>query len=444
MGNQCGGAPQATNHARAVIRPKVVISGLGLVSSIGNNLTTALESSLEGRSGIGRCDDHLDGEYGAELRCRVAGAVTGFNAGLHVALKHLALHDPATCFAMAAVAEALEDAGLDLSEPLGERTAVVIGAAAPGMRSYHRALRQAYVDRQAHDMRGSVLPHMSGNIPSALVALKYGVTGPTFGVVNACATGATTLSLAADMIRMGRCDRVIAGGIDAPIALATFGSMLSAGAMNPTDDPVRACKPFSRDRAGLIVGEGAGIMVLERAEDALQRGATIYGEMMGEAHTNEAHHIYSPNPTGGPWARTMRLALEQAGLSAQDVDAVSAHAASTPQGDLAETRALKSLFGRGAYDVPVFASKSMLGHTFGAAGAIESILALAALRLGKAPPTINLTQPDPECDLDYVANNARPVDAKILLKNSFGFGGTNTCLVLRIERSQPRLGRGCS
>ena len=273
-------------------------------------------------------------------------------------------------------------------------------------------------------------------MPPALIALQHGFRGPNLGIVNACAASGAALAVAADLIRAGRASVVVAGGTEAAIGINVFGSMTSAGAINPTDDPVRACKPFSVDRAGLVVGEGCGLLVLEDADDARARGARVLGEILGEAQTNDAHHVYSPEEGGASWKRTMALALESAGLEPGDVDVVSAHAASTPKGDLTETQAIKGLFGERAYDLAVCATKSMHGHSFGASGAIETVLALGGLIEGKQVPTINLDEPDPECDLDYVANRGRETKGRVLIKNSFGFGGTNACTVIRANPVQ--------
>ncbi len=409
---------------------RVVITGLGAVSPLGNDLSTSVDHVLAGASGVRRCDRLLYGRYGERIRARVGGTVEGFDPRNHVPERYVDSYDPATCYALAAAAEALDASGLEV-EP--ERAGVLIGSAAPGNRTWHEAFLQSFVGEGADSLPGHMLLQLSGNIYSGAIAHKHGLRGPNFGVSDACATGATALCVAADLIRAGRADAMLAGGTDAPIGLVTYGSMLSAGAMRATDDPVGAACPFSAQRAGLVMGEGAGVVVLERRDHALARGAHIYGELLGESMTNDAWHLYSPAPEGASWARTIRVALDRAGLGAEAVEAVSAHAASTPIGDLNETLALKQVFGERAYEVPVFATKSQIGHTLGACGALETVLALGAFEAGRLPPTINLERRDPQCDLDYVANTSRPGTPRVLLKNSFGFAGTNTCLLIARE-----------
>jgi len=410
---------------------EVVITGMGLVSALGHRLEPALSRAWGGASGVRRCDELLWGESGAELRCRVAATVPDFEASRWIPERLGGWYDRATAYGMAAVAEALEDAGARGLDP--ERVGVVIGQAAPAHALYHRSLRAAFVDGGAAALPGRLVPQMSGHILSAMTALKYGFQGPTTGLVNACASGATALVAGADLIRAGRADVVVAGGADAPVGLVIFGSMLRAGAMNPTDEPARACRPFSADRAGLVVGEGAGVVVLESAEHAAARGAKVQARMLGEAMTNDAHHIYSPEPSGASWARAMTLALTAAGISPGEVDRVSAHAASTPLGDAAEVLAIKAALGRRAGEIPVSSTKSVHGHTFGAAGAIETVLALAAMRRGMVLPTAGLEGPDPICDLDHVPDVRREGGGKVLMKNAFGFGGANTVLVLAVD-----------
>ena len=401
---------------------RVVITGMGAVCALGNTLPESLSRALGGASGVRRCDERLWGEYG------------GFEATRPAPAKRADAYDPATLFALAAAAEALDDSSLRMDAAQRERAGSVIGCAGAGQQVWHRCLHAAFVEGAAHRAGASVALQQSGNIFAGLLALRHGLRGPSLGLANACASGAASIALAADMIRSGRADVMLAGGTEAPIGLHTYGSMLSAGAMRPTDDPDEACCPFDARRAGLVMGEGAAVVVLESAEAAAARGATIRGELLGDAMTNDAHHVYSPEPTGASWARVAAMALERAGLGPADVGAISAHAASTHLGDRVETRAIKRLLGARAPEVPVTATKSQVGHALGAAGAIELVLALAALNRGWLLPTINHREPDPDCDLDCVPNEARPTDAEILLKQSFGFVGTNCALV--VQRGQ--------
>jgi 3-oxoacyl-[acyl-carrier-protein] synthase II len=399
---------------------------MGLVCPLGLTVAESLKNALAGKNAISRCDDRL-GPYGEKIRCRVAGLVRGFDASRFVEAKFADRYDPAISYAVAAADEAMRDAGLE-GQRSSERIGCVIGVAAPGAHTYQRFLQLPFVDKRAEKIPPFAAMVVSGNMPAAVVALRHRLRGPNLGIVNACASGASALAVAADTIRLGRADAMIAGGTEAAVTIFFFASFVNAGAMNPTDNPERASRPFSKDRAGFINAEGCGLMVLEELESARARGATIHAILAGHASTDDAHHIISPQPDGETWARTMELALTDARVEREEVGVVSAHAASTPHGDLAEARALKRLFGARALTVPVSATKSMHGHAFGAAGAIESILALAAMGSGWILPTIHWTA-DPECDLDCVPNQARKASTHVLLKNSFGFGGTNTCLV---------------
>ena len=312
-----------------------------------------------------------------------------------------------------------------------DRVGTAIGGGLPGAELWHRALRSTYEDRRPEDIARCTAMAITGNAAGGLIAIRYGLRGPSFGVANACASGAMAIALGADQIRLGRADAMIVGGCESSMrSVVAHASFVTAG-INTTRDPVRACAPFARGRRGFVLAEGAGALVLERLDRARSRGARVLAVLAGSAILNEAHHVISPEPTGAAWARAMELAIADAGLGRDQIDAISAHATGTPQGDLAETRAIKRLLGARAYKVPVSATKSMHGHAFGAAGAIEVALAIAAMRDGVVLPTINLHDPDPECDLDYVPHEARRYPIDVLVKNSFGAGGAATSLVLR-------------
>lgn len=413
----------------------VVITGMGTVCALGHTVSEAVEAAWRGEAGFRRCDHLLQGPAGAELRCRVAATVEGFDPARWVSERVGEWHDRSTAYALAAAFEAMQQAGvLDSACVRAERVGTVIGQAAPGNTLYHHVLRRCYEEPNgAGQLPGRMLPQLSGHIAGASIALERGFRGPSFAVVDACATGATALALAADQIRLGRADIMIAGATDAPIGLPVFGSMLNAQAMHATLDPARPCRPFSSDRAGLIVGEGAGILVLESADSAEARGATVLGRMLGEAQTNDAFHIYSPEPNGAGWSRTMRLALAAAGRSPVDIDWVSAHAASTPIGDRVEALAVQDALGPHANEIPMSATKSLHGHCFGASGAIETALAVAAMNRGWILPTAGLDGPGPVAALDHVPDVRRHGRARTLLKNAFGFGGTNTSLVIEAQ-----------
>lgn len=416
--------------------PAIAITGIGLVSPLGNSLTTALSRARRGESGIRRYTcEHIDREY-PHLRERVGGTVEDFDPA-SVLAPHLAQrHEPAALFALAAADQALADAGLTRSlDP--ERSGCVIGAGLPGAELWHRALRAAYAAGRPGDIARMTSVAITGNAAAGQLALRHGLRGPAFGLANACASGSTAIAAAMDQLRLGRADVMLAGGCESSMrGLVTYASFLDAG-MHATTDPVGACSPFAADRRGFVLAEGAAVLVLERLEHARARGARVWGLLAGAAITNDAYHVISPEPAGEPWARTMRLALAEAGLHPDDIDAISAHATGTPQGDLAETRALHRVFGARAAHVPVSATKSMHGHAFGAAGAVELALAVAAMAADVVLPTINLHTRDPACDLDYVPHTARPHRTRALLKNSFGAGGAATCLVVQRDETNP-------
>lgn len=411
-----------------VMHEKIAVTGMGLICPLGLSVRDSLAAALAGKSGIRRCDDRL-GPFGAQIPCRVAGLVDGFEASRFVDRKWAARHDLATMYAIAAADEAIADAALP-PHLASERMGCVIGSAVPGGASYQRFHEPAYVENLAHEIPAYAAMAISGNMPSGLISLRHRLAGPNAGIVNACASGATAIHVAADAIRLGRADVMIAGGTEAAVTLLIFASFANAGGMISTSEPEGASRPFSRDRAGFVNAEGAGVVVLEGLEHARARGARIHAILAGYSSTNDAFHVIRPREDGESWRRTMELALIDAQLSAGDVDAISAHATSTPAGDLAEARAIKALLGERASRVPVSATKSMHGHAFGAAGAIEIVLALAAMNAGVVLPTINHTA-DPECDIDCVPNVARKHGARVLLKNSFGFGGTNASLVFQ-------------
>lgn len=412
---------------------RVVITGMGLVCALGNDVQTAVENAYAGKNGITSCAKYMWGEFGAKIPIQVAGMVTGLNVADYVPEKFVDRYDPYVTFALAASREALRDSGIEFTDELRDRTGVFIGTAVCGNHTWHRSLHLAFAEKRAHEIPSFAIMQLAGNMPGGLVALNNKFRGPSIAVVNACAAGVTALSVAADYIRLGKASVAVAGATESAIGMVIYGSLASAGAINPTTDPHRACRPFSADRAGLVKGEGAGVVVLESREDAEARGAKIYGEILGDAQSNDAYHIIAPEPTGQSWGRAMRLALENAEIAPEQVDYVSVHATSTRAGDLAETKAIKLALGEHAYRVPISATKSMHGHAFGATGAIELVLSLAAMRRGWVLPTINLDYPDPECDLDYVPNHGREQKTDILMKNSFGFGGANACMLIRKE-----------
>jgi 3-oxoacyl-[acyl-carrier-protein] synthase II len=410
---------------------RVAITGLGIVCPLGNSVSEAVANAFAGKSGIRSNKEYMWGEYGEKIPVGVGGTVVDFDESKFVPERFKGIYDPIVTFALAAAEEALTDSGIDFTEQMRDRTGVLIATAVTGSYTWHKMLHQVYAEKKAEELPGHYVMQVSGNMPAGLVALKHKFRGPNVGIVNACASGGTTMGIAADYIRTGRADVIVAGGTESAIGPAMCGSLAGAHAIHQTHDPERACRPFSIDRAGLVIGEGSAIVIMEPMDQAEARGAKIYGEFLGDAQTNDAYHIISPDPSGDGWERTINIALEAAGIDRSEVDYISAHAASTKLGDLVETMAIKKTFGDRAYEIPVSATKSMHGHSFGATGAIEGVLALAAMCQGKVLPTISLTKPDPECDLDYVPNVGREQESHVLMKNSFGFGGTNSVSLIR-------------
>lgn len=413
--------------------PQVAITGMGLVSPLGNSLATALARARRGESGIRAYTSPWIGAAHPRLQLRVGGTVEDFDPAALLDPRLAERHEPAVLFALAAADEALTQAGLGHGQG-GDRIGCVIGSGLPGAELWHRALHASYAADRPGDIARMTAIAITGNAAAAQLALRHGLRGPSFGLANACASGSTAIMLAMDQIRLGRADAMVVGGCESSMrSLLTYASFVDAG-MHVTTEAAGACAPFAADRKGFVLAEGAAMLVLERLDLARARGAHVWGELAGAASTNDAYHVISPDPSGAAWARTMTLALAEAGVHPDEVDAISAHATATPLGDLAETRAIRRVFGARADAIPVSATKSMHGHAFGAAGALEVALAVAAMDASVVLPTINLHTPDPECDLDYVPNTARPHATQVLLKNSFGAGGAATCLLIRRSR----------
>lgn len=414
---------------------RVVITGMGVVSPVGNDLQTFWESVTQGVSGIGPVTLFDVAQYD----CKIAGEVKNFEPVKWFSNpKDSRRADRYSQLAMAAARMAITDAGLlQVSDEQAERCGVMIGSGIGGLKSLadqHIVLMTKGPSRISPFM----IPMMISNMASGLVSMEFGWRGPNFAPVSACSTAAHAIGEAWRMIRDGDADVFAAGGSEAtvvPLGIGGFAAMKALSTRN--DDPTRASRPFDKDRDGFVMGEGAGVVVLEELQHALKRGAQIYGEIAGYGLTADAYHMSAPHPEGLGATRCMKMALDKAGLNIQDVDYVNAHGTSTPMGDICETKALKSLFGDharrantpGDAGAMVSSTKSMTGHLLGAAGAVETIVCAIALKTGVVPPTINLDNPDPECDLDYVPHQAREKKIKVAMNNSFGFGGHNATLV---------------
>jgi len=406
-------------------RVRVVVTGLGMVTPLGNSVDATWEAVRAGRSGVGPIT-HFDA---TGYPSRIAGRVKDFDAAAVIGAKEARRMSPHIHLAMAAAREAATDSGLDIAA-MAEDVAVLIGCGVGGLEVFERTTR---VIDSTGPLRVSPFAAAAALIDMAagMVAIDLGARGPNLGVVSACASGADAIGHACECIRRGDATAAIAGGTESAITATGMAMYGAARALSTArnDDPEHASRPFDRDRDGFVAAEGAAIVVLEEREAALARGARVYGEVAGYSATADAHHITAPDPTGAGAIRCVTRAIVRAGLQPSDIDYVNAHGTSTELNDLAETRAFKHVFGDGAYGVPISSTKSMTGHLLGAAGAFESIVTLLAMRDGFIPPTINLDNPGPGCDLDYVPHTGRPGQLRHAMSTSFGFGGHNACLV---------------
>ncbi len=410
------------------ISRRVVITGMGVASPVGSDLHAFWDNLTHGRSGIARIT--LFDTTGYD--CQIGGEVKNFEpANWFKTPKDSKRADRFAQLGMAAAKLAMEDAGLQGAPGNPERFGVIIGSGIGGLKSLadqHANL----ITKGPGRISPFMIPMMISNMASGLVSMEFGLQGPNFAPVSACATSAHALGEAWRMIRDGDADAFLAGGSEAaviPLGVGGFSAMRALSTRN--DDPTRASRPFDKGRDGFVMGEGAGVVVLESLEHALQRGARIHGEIIGYGLTADAYHMTSPPENGEGAQRCMRMALAKAGITPEQVDYVNAHGTSTPVGDLCEVRALKAVFGAHAKSLSISSTKSMTGHLLGAAGAVESIACTLAINNGLIPPTINLDDPEDECDLDFTPHTARERKISIALNNSFGFGGHNASLVLR-------------
>ena len=407
--------------------PRVVITGMGGVTPIGTGIDAIWESARTGRSGIGP----LTVFDASNQQCRIAGQVRGFEPGKYMPAKHLKRMDDFARYAVASAVMAVEDAQLPITMENSRRIGVLLGNNNGGARTIFKTVTG--FNAEGPDwVSPFYITAITTNMASAQVAIRLQVRGPNFTIGNACASGLNGIGEAWRYVREGACDVVLAGGTDALIDATEVAGFANSRAVSlRNDEPERASRPFDRDRDGFVLAEGAAVAVVESLEHARARGARIYAEVIGYATGSEAFHIAAPLPDGIGVAACMQAALESARVTPDEVDYVNAHATSTPIGDVNETQGIKLVFGAHAQRLPVSATKSMTGHLIGASGALETLVTVKTLETGVITPTINLDNPDPECDLDYVPHVARPADVRIALTNSFGFGGANASLVLR-------------
>jgi 3-oxoacyl-[acyl-carrier-protein] synthase II len=406
---------------------RVVITGLGVVAPSGIGIETLWQNLVNGVSGIGPITRFDASRHD----CRIAGEVKGFDPLQWLDKKEARKMDLFIHYAVAAAQMAVEDAGLKVTSEDAERVGVFIGTGmggVPALEESHRILMEKGPSR----ISAYFIPSIITNLASGQVSMRYGMKGPNSCVCTACATGNHAIGDAFRLVARGNADVMVAGGTEAVITPLTIGGFAAMRALSTrNDEPTRASRPFDKDRDGFVMGEGSGVMILESLEYARRRGARIYAEIVGYGMSADAYHITQPAPDGEGAARSMGLALADAGVRPSEVDYINAHGTSTPTGDVNETQAIKTVFGEHAYKVAVSSTKSMTGHLLGAAGGVESVITVLTILHGQIPPTINYEVPDPDCDLDYVPNTARRLPVRVALTNSFGFGGTNASLVFR-------------
>jgi 3-oxoacyl-[acyl-carrier-protein] synthase II len=406
---------------------RVVITGLGLVSPLGLEVHSTWESLLKGKSGV----DYITSFDTTAFETKFAGEVKGFDACTYIERKQARHMDRFTQFAVAASLQAVEAAGLKLDNGCSAHTGVIVGDSVCGLLSVceqYRVLNESGPRR----VSPTLAPTMTGDAPSVQVSLTLGTKGVNYSPSSACSSGSDAIGQAYELIRQGHAEAMIAGGTEAPImplVVAAFSNIRALSTKN--DSPQAACRPFDAERDGFVLGEGAGMMVLEEAKHAIERGAPIIAEIIGYSNTSDSFHLTQPSPDGEGATRAIRQALKKAGINPDEIDYIKAHGTATPLNDRTETRVIKNVFGDRAKQIPISAIKSMIGHLLGASGSIEAIITVLALQHGILPPTINLTHPDPECDLDYVPNVARPARVRTAMSNSFGFGGHNSVLIFR-------------
>ncbi|MGD9019311.1 MAG: beta-ketoacyl-ACP synthase II [Desulfuromonadales bacterium] len=406
---------------------RVVVTGLGITSPLGTGLEKNWDALTNGRSGIAPIT-HFDA---TDFPVRFAGEVRDLNLDDFVDKKEARKMDLFIHYAVASAAMAITDSGLEINEDNAERVGVVVGSGMGGLPSIEK-YHGAFIEAGYRKISPFFIPMSIINLAAGQISILHGAKGPNIAPVSACATGTHAIGDAFRMIQRGDADAVISGGSEStvcPLGIGGFSVMKALSTRN--DDPVAASRPFDKNRDGFVMGEGSGIVVLEEYESAKKRGARIYAEVLGYGLTADAHHLTAPSPGGEGAARCMQMALDTAGLNPEDVDYINAHGTSTPFNDLYETMAIKSVFGDHARKLMISSTKSMTGHLLGAAGGVEAIFSLLAMARGVVPPTINYTEPDPECDLDYVPNEARQTDVKVAISNSLGFGGTNATILFR-------------
>lgn len=405
---------------------RVVVTGLGAVTPIGNDVNTTWENAINGKSGI----DILTRVNPDDFPVKVAGEVKDFDPTQFIDRKEARKMDRFTQYAVASALMAVEDADLKITPENADRIGVWIGSGIGGMETYEQQFK-IYMEKGYRRVSPFFVPMMIPDMASGQVSIILGAKGINSCTVTACATGTNSIGDAFKAIQRGDADVMITGGTEAPITTMAIAGFNAAKALSTNPDPKTACRPFDADRDGFIMGEGAGVIVLESLEFAKKRGSKIYAEIVGYGATGDAYHITAPAPGGEGGVRAMKMALEDAGMQPEEIDYINAHGTSTEYNDKYETMAIKTVFGDHAYKLAISSTKSMTGHLLGAAGAVEAIFSVKAIEEGIIPPTINYKTPDPECDLDYVPNESRKQQVNTVLSNSLGFGGHNATLIFK-------------
>ncbi|MDF0728606.1 beta-ketoacyl-ACP synthase II [Cytobacillus sp. S13-E01] len=407
-------------------KKRVVVTGLGAVTPIGNDVETAWQNAINGVSGVGPLTRiNIEG-----LPAKVAGELKEFNPENYMDRKDARRMDRFTQYALASSLMAVKDADLNINDEIAPRVGVWIGSGIGGMET-HEEQHKIFLEKGYRRVSPFYVPMMIPDMAAGQVSIALGAKGINSCTVTACATGTNSIGDAFKVIQRGDADAMITGGAEAPLTNMSFAGFTSAKALSFNPDPITASRPFDKNRDGFVMGEGAGIIVLEELEHALARGAKIYAEIVGYGSTGDAYHITQPAPGGEGGVRAMRQAIEDSGLQAEDINYINAHGTSTGYNDKYETLAIKEVFGEYARKLAISSTKSMTGHLLGAAGGVEAIFSILAIKEGIIPPTINYETPDPECDLDYVPNLARKQEVRTALSNSLGFGGHNATIIFK-------------
>ncbi len=410
-----------------IIPRRVVVTGIGVITPVGNNKVDFWQNLIHGVGGIGRITKIDPSNFTSQI----AGEIKDFDPANYIDKKEARRMDPFCQFAVSASIQAIEDSGIDFDRCDRDRAGVIIGSGIGGMYVYEDQ-HDAYLKKGPKRISPFFIPMLIADIAAGHISINYNLRGPNYATTSACATSAHALGCAVKAIRYGDADIIVSGGAEAPITAMGLGGFCSMKALSTRNDqPEIACRPFDNERDGFIMAEGAGILLLEEFEHAQARNAHIYAEIAGSGFTADAHHITAPIEDGGGAANSIAAALKDAGIQPGDVEYINAHGTSTPLNDKSETSAIKKIFGQRAYDIPISSTKSMHGHMLGAGGAVEAIATILSIENGVIPPTINYEFPDPDCDLDYTANHAVDKEISVAISNSFGFGGHNATLALK-------------